>query len=85
MTEFKIQRRNSLSQEVDGIWSALEEEEDAIVPQKVTINECQMLRRVLGNEKMEILPKACKMMSTGQNRTFVSRITHFADAPDVGE
>jgi hypothetical protein len=29
--DFKLQRRNSLQQEVDGVWPGLEEEEDTFV------------------------------------------------------
>jgi len=81
MSDFKIQRRVSLSQEVDGIWSGLEEEEDTVMPQKVTMNECHMLRRVLGDTKSEILPKACKMLATSRS----NKLGFFSDSPDIGK
>lgn len=61
--DFKMLRRNSLSVEVDGIFSGLEEEEDTVVPTRVSMNECQMLKRVLGVDKQDVLPRACKVRS----------------------
>lgn len=58
MDPFKIQRRNSLHLETDGIWDGLENEEDAVVEHRIKLNECMMLRRMLGQDKSDILPKA---------------------------
>lgn len=55
--DFKIQRRNSLHQEVDGLWDDLEKEEDTFVEHRIKLNECSMLRRVLGADKADVLPK----------------------------
>jgi len=81
---FKLYRKLSLVNEVDGIWEALEHEEDNIVPQHISVNECQALRRTLVNGKNElgdILPTACKMLAT--SRTNTSFFT--ADSPDTGK
>lgn len=78
---FKIQRRNSLHQEVDGLWDDLEKEEDQFVEHRIKLNECSMLRRVLGADKADVLPKACKMVSTSQNKGFMSRLA--GETPDV--
>lgn len=82
MDTFKIQRRNSLHQEVDGLWDDLEKEEDQFVEHRIKLNECSMLRRVLGADKADVLPKACKMMGTSQPRGLLSRIS--GDTPDIG-
>lgn len=55
--DFKLQRRNSLQQEVDGVWSGLEDEEDTIVEHRIRLNECMVLRRALGQDKVDVLPK----------------------------
>lgn len=131
MDPFKIQRRNSLHLETDGIWDGLENEEDTIVEHRIKLNECMMLRRVLGQDKSDILPKArgvvsfscacvfwlvyvcalsfsnqlkraltctphpthhtphpetqaCKMSAQSQHKSFVSRLSHLGDTPDIG-
>lgn len=66
--DFKVLRRNSLSVEVDGVWSGLDEEEDTVVPNRVSMNECQMLRRVLGQDKQDVLPTSCKVRGAGRAR-----------------
>ena len=64
--DFKMIRRNSLQSEVDGVWPGLEEEEDTYTPHKVLMKECMMLRRVLGADKADVLPRACRMNATSQ-------------------
>jgi hypothetical protein len=31
---FKVQRRKTLTNEVDGVWDALEDEEDTVIPRE---------------------------------------------------
>lgn len=39
---------------------------DAIALLQISVNECTILRRVLGSEKMDVMPRSCKMMNTAQ-------------------
>jgi hypothetical protein len=82
--DFKMLRRNSLRVEVDGVFPGFDEEEDTVVPTRVTMNECQMLKRVLGGDKQDVLPKSCRTSTQAtQNKSFMSRLAHVADSPDI--
>lgn len=39
---------------------------------------------VLGADKSEVLPRSCKIASTSQNKSFMSRLSHLGDTPDIG-
>jgi len=46
--------------------------------------ECMMLRRVLGADKADTLPQACKMNATSQaNKGFLTRLSHLNETSDV--
>lgn len=77
MAYFKIHRRSTLSNEVDGIWHYLEEEEDNFTPQTITSEECQTLRKVLArNDDMSVLPNTCKLVATAQTKGgFMTNLT----------
>jgi hypothetical protein len=46
--------------------------------------ECMMLRRVLGADKADSLPRACKLNATSQaNQGFLTRLSHFNESSDV--
>ncbi len=68
---------------MDGIFDNLEDEEDTFVEHRIRLNECMMLRRVLGQDKSDVLPKACMMTSTSKGG-FISRLSHLGDTPDIG-
>jgi hypothetical protein len=39
---------------------------------------------VLGPDKVDVMPKACRMANTAQSKGFMSRLSHINDTPDVG-